>query len=46
MANGAVFGTKLKPTHHQRLESITRRNAGESMSDIGRSYDFSHRTIR
>jgi hypothetical protein len=46
MANGVVLGTKLKPAHHQRLESIARPNAGESMTDIGRSYNFSHRTIR
>jgi hypothetical protein len=36
MANGMVFGGKLNLTHHQRLESIARRNAGESMTDIGR----------
>jgi hypothetical protein len=46
MAKGVVFGTKLKPAHHRRLEAIARRNAGESTTDIGWSYDFSHRTIR
>jgi hypothetical protein len=46
MANGVVVRGKLNSTHHRRLESIARRNAGESMTDIGRSYDFSHRTIR
>src|ERR1700681_4031764 len=38
MANGVVLGTKLKPAHHQRPQSIARPNAGEAMTNIGRSY--------
>jgi len=34
------------PTFHQRLGSHRWRNAGESMTDIGRPYHFSHRTVR
>jgi DNA invertase Pin-like site-specific DNA recombinase len=45
MADGVVFGRKLKLTHHQRLEAIGRREAGESMAAIGRSYNVSHSTI-
>ena len=44
-ANGVVMGRKPKLTHHQRQEAIERREAGESMVDIGRSYNVSHSTI-
>lgn len=44
-AKGVVFGRKPKLTHHQRLEAIARRNAGEALVDIGRSYNVSHSTI-
>jgi hypothetical protein len=39
------MGRKPKLTHHQRQEAIARRDAGESMMDIGRSYNVSHSTI-
>jgi hypothetical protein len=32
-------------TEHQRHEAIKRRNAGEPMRDIARSYNVSHSTI-
>ena len=44
-ANGVVMGRKPKLTHHQRQEAIGRREAGESLVDIGRSYNVSHSTI-
>jgi DNA invertase Pin-like site-specific DNA recombinase len=36
---------KPKLTHHQRQEAIARREAGESLMEIGRSYNVSHSTI-
>ena len=44
-AKGVVMGRKPKLTHHQRQEAIARRDAGESLMDIGRSYNVSHSTI-
>jgi DNA invertase Pin-like site-specific DNA recombinase len=44
-ARGVVMGRKPKLTHHQRLEAIARRDAGETLTDIGRSYNVSHSTI-
>jgi DNA invertase Pin-like site-specific DNA recombinase len=44
-AKGVVMGRKPKLTHHQRQEAIARREAGESLMDIGRSYNVSHSTI-
>src|ERR1700704_4598224 len=44
-AGGVVMGRKPKLTHHQRQEAIARREAGESLVDIGRSYNGSHSTI-
>jgi DNA invertase Pin-like site-specific DNA recombinase len=44
-ARGVVMGRKPKLTHHQRQEAIARREAGESLVDIGRSYAVSHSTI-
>jgi len=32
-------------THHQRQEAVARREAGEALVDIGRSYNVSHSTI-
>jgi len=40
-----VMGRKPKLTHHQRQEAVARREAGESLVDIGRSYNVSHSTI-
>jgi DNA invertase Pin-like site-specific DNA recombinase len=44
-ARGVWFGRKLKLTPHQRAEAIARREAGEALVDIGRSYNVSHSTI-
>jgi DNA invertase Pin-like site-specific DNA recombinase len=38
-------GRKPKLTHHQRQEAVARREAGESLMEIGRSYNVSHSTI-
>jgi DNA invertase Pin-like site-specific DNA recombinase len=45
MANGVKFGRKPKLTPHQRAEALARREAGESMTAIARSYDVSHSMI-
>jgi DNA invertase Pin-like site-specific DNA recombinase len=44
-ARGVRFGRKPKLTQHQVAEAIKRRDAGESMTDIGRTYNVSHSTI-
>jgi DNA invertase Pin-like site-specific DNA recombinase len=44
-ARGVKFGRKLKLTQHQQREALARRAAGESLVDIGRSYNVSHSTI-
>jgi DNA invertase Pin-like site-specific DNA recombinase len=44
-ARGVRFGRKLKLTSHQRQEALARREAGENLTDIGRSYNVSHSTI-
>jgi hypothetical protein len=44
-ANGVVMGRKPKLTHHQQLEAMARRETGESMVNIGRSYNVSHSAI-
>lgn len=44
-ARGVRFGRKLKLTSHQRQEAIARREAGEALVDIARSYAVSHSTI-
>jgi DNA invertase Pin-like site-specific DNA recombinase len=44
-AKGVVMGRKPKLTHHQQQEAVARREAGESLVDIGRSYNVSHSTI-
>jgi hypothetical protein len=43
--NGVVMGRKPKLTHHQQLETIARRETGESMVNIGRSYNVSQSAI-
>lgn len=45
MARGVRFGRKPKLTPHQIGEAIKRREAGEALTDIGRSYNVSHSTI-
>jgi DNA invertase Pin-like site-specific DNA recombinase len=44
-ARGVVMGRKPKLTHDQRQEAIARREAGETLVDIVRSYNVSHSTI-
>ena len=44
-ARGVRFGRKLKLTKHQREEAIARREVGEPLAEIGRSYNVSHSTI-
>jgi DNA invertase Pin-like site-specific DNA recombinase len=44
-ARGVRFGRKLKLTPHQRREAVARREAGEALVEIGRSYNVSHSTI-
>jgi DNA invertase Pin-like site-specific DNA recombinase len=45
MAHGVRFGRKPKLSPFQAQEAIARRQAGEPLSDIGRSYGVSHSTI-
>jgi DNA invertase Pin-like site-specific DNA recombinase len=44
-ARGVILGRKPKLTAHQRREAVARRNAGEVLTDIARSYNVSHSTI-
>jgi DNA invertase Pin-like site-specific DNA recombinase len=45
MARGVVMGRRPKLTIHQRREAIARREAGEVLTDIARSFNVSHSTI-
>jgi DNA invertase Pin-like site-specific DNA recombinase len=45
MAQGVLFGRKPKLTYHQRQEAIARRNAGETVQSIARSYNVHHSMI-
>lgn len=42
---GVKMGRKPKLTKHQKAEAMKRRDAGEILSDIARSYNVSHSTI-
>ena len=44
-ARGVRFGRPLKLTKHQIAKAIARREAGEALVEIGRSYNVSHSTI-
>lgn len=44
-ARGVKLGPLFKLTPHQRQEALRRRDAGEQMRDIARSYNVSHSTI-
>ena len=44
-ARGVRLGRKPKLTDHQRREALARRDAGEPMAEIARSYDVHHSTI-
>jgi len=39
------FGRPLKLSRYQIAEALARREAGENLTDIGRSYGVSHSTI-
>jgi DNA invertase Pin-like site-specific DNA recombinase len=45
VARGVRMGRKPKLTQHQAKEAIKRRDAGEPMREIARSYNVSHSTI-
>ena len=45
VARGVKMGRKPKLTPHQMKEAIRRRDNGEPMRDIARSYNVSHSTI-
>ena len=44
-ARGVKFGRKPKLTRHQMLEALARREAGEALAEIGRTFAVSHSTI-
>jgi DNA invertase Pin-like site-specific DNA recombinase len=44
-ARGVRFGRKPKLSQFQITEALARREAGEALADIGRSYGVSHSTI-
>src|SRR6476619_3633912 len=44
-ARGVKLGRRPKLTQHQRRESIARRQAGETVTSIARSYNISHSAI-
>ena len=44
-ARGVHMGRPPKLTSHQRQEAVARRNTGEALTDIARTYAVSHSTI-
>ena len=44
-ARGVHFGPKFKLNKYQREEAVRRHDAGETLVDIGRSYNVAHTTI-
>ena len=42
---GVRFGRKPKLTQHQKREALARRDKGETLTAIARSYNVSDRTI-
>jgi DNA invertase Pin-like site-specific DNA recombinase len=44
-ARGVKLGRRPKLTTHQKQEAIKRRDAGDGVRDIARSYNVSHSTI-
>ena len=44
-ARGVHLGRPLKLTPHQKQEALRRREAGESLTEIAKSYNVSHSTI-
>jgi DNA invertase Pin-like site-specific DNA recombinase len=45
VARGVRLGRKPKMTPHQRREALRRREAGEPLTEIARTYNVSHSTI-
>jgi DNA invertase Pin-like site-specific DNA recombinase len=45
MANGKRFGRKPKLSTHQIAEALRRRDAGEPLTEIAKTYNVSHSTI-
>jgi DNA invertase Pin-like site-specific DNA recombinase len=45
MARGKRFGRKPKLTTHQIAEALPRRDAGEALTEIAKTYNVSHSTI-
>jgi DNA invertase Pin-like site-specific DNA recombinase len=45
MAHGVKFGRKLTLTSYQQQEAVRRYDAGESFSQIAKSYNVTHPTI-
>ena len=45
IARGVKLGRRPKLTRHQKQEALARRDAGESMTEIARTYNVSHSTI-
>ena len=44
-AKGVHMGRPPKLTPHQRREAVARRDAGEALTDIARTFGVSHTTI-
>jgi DNA invertase Pin-like site-specific DNA recombinase len=44
-ARGVALGRRPKLSPHQRREALARREAGEVLTDIARTYNVSHSTI-
>jgi DNA invertase Pin-like site-specific DNA recombinase len=44
-ARGIKFGRRPKLTKHQQHEALARKAAGETLTEIARSYNVSHMTI-
>ena len=44
-ARGVILGRRPKLTKHQKREAVGRREAGETLMDIARTYNVSHSTI-
>jgi DNA invertase Pin-like site-specific DNA recombinase len=45
MAQGVAFGRPSSLTPHQQREAVLRREAGETLNAIARSYNVSHTTV-
>jgi DNA invertase Pin-like site-specific DNA recombinase len=45
VARGTKLGRKPKLTNHQINEALRRREAGEALTEIARTYNVSHSTI-